>query len=196
MSTPQISLVQLYAVFVTLCLVVSAVAATKKKKKTTTNAIKKEKDLKHYSANPNDFYSSDMNSLSLTVEGEPVSLKRVAAGRWGGRYDSQKWTKKSFNKVVVEELPVIHDTPLCKLGTAEVKVDATFTFTKGVIRNDIDNLVKFLLDCLETTEVFDNDVQVMDLRVRKRRGHRNMTSVKITRKAAMDDDGEVIVIDE
>ena len=181
--------------FCTICLVVSSVAATKKKKK-TKNAIKKEKDLKHYSANSNDFFSSDTNALSFTVEGEPVSLKRVATGKNGGRYDSQKWMKKSFNTVVVEELPVIHDTPLCKLGTAEVKVDATFTFTKRVIRNDIDNLVKFLLDCLETTEVFANDVQVMDLKFRKRRGHRNMTSVKITRKAAMDEDGEVIVIDE
>ena len=193
MSTPLISFVQLYSVFVTICLVVSVVAATKKKMK-TTNAIKKVKALKHYSANPNDFFSSDTNALSFTVEGEPVSLKRISSGKWG-RYDSQKSEKKSFNKVVVEKLPVIHDTPLYKLGIAEVKVDATFTFTKRVIRNDIDNLVKFLLDCLETTEVFDNDAQVMDLVVRKRRGHRNMTAVKITRKAAMDDD-EVIVIDE
>mmetsp|Transcript_24372 Transcript_24372/g.27192 ORF Transcript_24372/g.27192 Transcript_24372/m.27192 type:complete len:198 (-) Transcript_24372:10-603(-) len=192
MSTPQISLVQLYAVFVTIGLVVSVVAATKKKK-TTTNAMKKAEDLKHYSVNSNDLFSSNMNSLSFTVEGEPVSLKRVATGKNGGRYDSQKWTKKSFDNAFGDNL-VIHDTPLCKLGTAEVKLDATFTFTKRVVRNDIDNLVKFLLDCLETTEVFDNDAQVMDLVVRKRRGHRNMTAVKITRKAAMDDDDEVIVI--
>ena len=191
-STPPISFLQFYAVFVTICLVVSAVAATKKKKK-TTNAIKKAKDLKHYSANANDVFSSDMNALSFTVEGEPVSLKRIASGRWG-RYDSQKSEKKSFDNAFEDNL-VSHDTPLCKLGTADVKVDATFTFTKGVIRNDIDNLVKFLLDCLQTTEVFDNDAQVMDLVVRKRRGHRNMTAVKITRKAAMDDDDEVIVID-
>ena len=194
MATSQILFVQLFELYAllvcTISLVVSSVVATKKM---TKNAIKKAKDLKHYSAHADDYYSSDMNSLSLTVRGEPVSLKRVATGKWGGRYDSQKWTKKSFNKVVVEDLPVIHDTPLCKLGAAEVKVDATFTFTKGVIRNDIDNLVKFLLDCLETTEVFDNDVQVMDLRVRKRRGHRNMTAIKITQKTAMDD-AEVIVI--
>jgi len=56
-------------------------------------------------------------------------------------------------------------------------------------------LVKFILDCLETADVFDNDVQVMDLRVRKRKGNRDTTLIKVTRKAAMDDDDEVIVID-
>ena len=163
MATTQITFFQLYwLLFVcTISLVVSSVVATKKM---TKNTIKKAKDLKHYSANPNDSFSSDINSLSFTVKGEPVSLNRIASGKWG-RYN-QKSKKKSFNTLVVKELPVIHDTPLCKLGTAEVKVDATFTFTKRVIRNDIDNLVKFLLDCLETTEVFENDVQVMDLRVR------------------------------
>ena len=190
MSTPQIVFVHLYALLVcTISLVVSSVVATKKK---TSNANKKAKDLKHYSANANDYFLSDMNALSFTVEGEPVSLKRIASGRWG-QYDSQKSKKQSFDNAFGDNL-VIHDTPLCKLGIAEEKVDAKLTFTKGVIRNDIDNLVKFLLDCLETTEVFDNDVQVMDLRVRKRRGHRNMTAVKITRKAVMDDDDEVIVI--
>ena len=66
MSTPPILFLQLYAVFVTISLVISAVAATKKM---TTNAIKKAKALKHYSANPNDFFSSDMNGLFFTVEG-------------------------------------------------------------------------------------------------------------------------------
>ena len=192
MATTQITFFQLYwLLFVcTISLVVSSVVATKKM---TKNAIKKAKDLKHYSANPNDSFSSDINSLSFTIKGEPVSLNRIASGKWG-RYDSQKSKKKSFNTLVVRELPVIHDTPLCKLGTAEVKVDVTYTFAKGVIHNDIDNLVKYLLDCLETIKVFDNDVQVMFLRVLTRQGHRNMVAIKITQKAAMDND-EVIVMD-
>ena len=108
MSTPQILFLQLYAVFVcTICLIVSSVAATKKK---TDFAIKKAKELKHYSTNAYDFFSSDINSLSFTVGGEPVSLKRIASEKWG-RYNSQKWMKKSFNNAF-KQLFVIHATPL------------------------------------------------------------------------------------
>ena len=64
MATTQIYFVQLYAVFVTICLVVSAVATQKKK---TTNAIKKAMNSNHYSANPNDLFSSDMNAEKLYV---------------------------------------------------------------------------------------------------------------------------------
>lgn len=112
----------------TICLVVSSVIATKKK---TKNVIKKAKDSKHYLAHAYDFFPSDMNTLSYIVEGEPVSLKHISSGKWE-RYDSQKLTKKSFDKAF-EELLVSNDTPSCKLGTAEVKVDVTFTFTKGMI---------------------------------------------------------------
>jgi len=195
-ATQHVLYFQLYGLLVcTITLIVSsvaAVAATKKNTK-TKHAIKKAKELKHYSANPNYFFESDINYLTFTVEGEPVSLKRVASGKWG-RYDSQKWVKQSFNNAF-EELQVIHNEPLWQFGRDEVKVDLTFTFTKSVVRNDIDNLVKFILDCLETADVFDNDVQVMDLRVRKRKGNRDTTLIKVTRKAAMDDDDEVIVID-
>ena len=140
MATTKILFVQLYAVFVTICLVVSAVSTTKKKMK-TTNAIKKAKALKHYSANPNDYFSSDMNAFSFTVEGEPLSLKRVATGKGGVRYDSQKWTKKSFDKAY-KKLNVIHSAPLCKLGTDEVKVDTPrvvycmYPITKNDNNND------------------------------------------------------------
>jgi len=57
----------------TITLIISSVAATKKKK-ATKNAIKKAKELKHYSANPHYFFESDINYLSFTVENEPVPL--------------------------------------------------------------------------------------------------------------------------
>ena len=64
----------------------------------------------------------------------------------------------------------------------EVTVFLTFNFTGTRVRRDINNLIKFILDALQLANIFDNDVQVMEVRGKKVLGAEyNSTEIYVER---------------
>ena len=108
-------------------------------------------------------YCSDVNMLTVVILGAGIAWKRVAwlniQNRRPQAYDSQRLEKQSF----------------------------TFVAAKN-FRKDIDNLIKFVLDAMQLSGVFDNDAQVIEVRARKEMGDEDSTKINIYRKELIIDE--------
>ena len=74
-------------------------------------------------------------------------------------------------------------------GSVAIIIDLTFTFVAAKnFRKDIDNLIKFALDAMQLSGVFDNDAQVVEVRARKEMGDEDATKINIYRKELIIDE--------
>ena len=128
------------------------------------------------------------DKLMVRVYGNPLSYKRTGGYN---RFDTQKREKKEFLDALFAYY-ALHGVRPASFGKDDVHVVATFVFARrnGKIPNDVDNLSKFLLDCLQlpyvcddgtVVKTYDNDNQVLKLCVEKQYGDVPMTQFSITR---------------
>jgi len=131
------------------------------------------------------------NEMTAMILGKPESFKRPGGIRH--RYDTQRGLKNEFVYVLFQ-LHQMNNVIPTSFGTDDVEIDATFVFARrnGKILNDIDNLSKFLLDCLQLPfpplegssdriSIYNNDNQVVKLSVRKEYGDVAMTRFSVVR---------------
>lgn len=125
-----------------------------------------------------------MASLSWSVSGRPVSQQRARfATRTGHVYDPSSLQKHAFLKASIEACP-LPDEPL--EGPLKIVLKFTFKHVKKrrphhTSRPDVDNLVKFVLDSLQSPSgYFNDDAQITTLEASKEYGDEPSTFVHIT----------------
>ena len=74
-----------------------------------------------------------------------------------------------------------HNTSAWMFGDELVEIEVKFWFEQRTIRNDIDNLLKFVMDSLQKARIIDNDSQVMKvgLTAMKATGKENKIELKV-----------------
>ena len=119
-------------------------------------------------------FFSDANMLTVCILGTAIAWKRVAwlniRNRRPRAYDSQRLEKQSLGKAITDTFE-LRCLEMIHFGSVAVIIDLTFTFVAtNNFRKDIDNLIKFVLDAMQLSGVFDNDAQVVEVRARKEMG--------------------------
>ena len=142
-----------------------------------------------FSPGLNQPHSSDINRLVVAVLGKPCSFMRTGQGRFGHRFDPVQIERVSFCNAIRNTFLLL---PLITFGTEAVELEVIFTFNQSYIPNDLDNLVKFLMDALQDIRIYDNDVQVMNIKARKATGPVAMTQIVVHRHVLVvaDDDDD------
>ena len=67
-----------------------------------------------------------------------------------------------------------------------VEIEVKFWFKPRTIRNDIDNLLKFVMNSLQKARIIDNDNQVGKVSMMKATGTANTIDVKVFRHFMVD----------
>ena len=129
-----------------------------------------------YTPGLNHPHSSDINTLIVFILGKPLSFARTGQGRFGHRYDPIQIERALFRDAILNLFLLSH-LPLYTFGTEAVEIEVIFTFNQKYIANDLDNLVKFVMDALQDAHIYDNDVQVMNIKPRKTTGPVDMTQI-------------------
>mmetsp|Transcript_1477 Transcript_1477/g.1712 ORF Transcript_1477/g.1712 Transcript_1477/m.1712 type:complete len:182 (-) Transcript_1477:141-686(-) len=142
-----------------------------------------------YTPGLNHPHSSDVNTLIASILGKPLSFMRTGQGRFGHRYDPQQIERASFRDAILE-LFRLSNLPLFTFGTEPVELEVIFNFNQNYIANDLDNLVKFVMDALQDAHIYDNDVQVMNIKAWKRTGPVAMTQIALHRHVLVVDDDD------
>ena len=66
-------------------------------------------------------------------------------------------------------------------GDEKVEIEVKFWFERHNIPNDVDNLLKFVLDALQKAGIIDNDNQVVKVCMMKATGEENKIDLKVFR---------------
>ena len=125
----------------------------------------------------------------VAVLGKPCLFQRTGQGRFGHRFDPIQIEKASFFNAIRNTFLLNH-LPLITFGTEAVELKVIFTFNQNYIPNDLDNLVKFVMDALQDIRIYDNDVQVMNIKARKATGPVAMTQIVVHRHVLVVDDDD------
>jgi len=129
--------------------------------------------------------------IHLPLDFKPVGWKRPA-GR-NIRYDKQVADKVAFSAIMLKALHEAYPKEMAArgglplFGAEAVNVELTFVFNgkSPIAKNvpDIDNLVKFTLDALQSEMlsgvVWEDDRQVVDIHAKKLRGEEDKIIVLI-----------------
>ena len=142
-----------------------------------------------YTPGLNHPHSSDINTLIAYILGKPLSFARTGQGRFGHRYDPTQIERASFRDAILNLFLLSH-LQLYTFGTEAVEIEVIFTFNQNYIANDLDNLVKFVMDALQDIRIYDNDVQVMNIKARKATGPVAMTQIVVHRHVLVVDDDD------
>ena len=120
-------------------------------------------------------------------------LRKLDKEDSGHRYDPTQIERASFHDAILNLFLLSH-LQLYTFGTEAVEIEVIFTFNQNYIANDLDNLVKFVMDALQDAHIYDNDVQVMNIKARKTTGPVDMTQIVVHRHvlviAENDDDDD------
>jgi len=137
----------------------------------------------------NEPHSSDINRFVVANFGKPLSYMRPGRGQNGHRYDPLRIERASFCDAILNTFLFSH-LPLITFGTEPVELEVIFNFNQNYIPNDVDNLIKFVMDALQDVQTYDNDRQVMSIKGRKRTGPVAMTQTVVHRHVLVVDDDE------
>ena len=125
------------------------------------------------------------NKLTVVIKGLPLSYQRAGANtRYGANhfYDRQKKEKKEFVDTLFSTF-VLHDVPPLSFGTDDVEIRATYVFPQknGKIPNDLDNLNKFLYDCLQLPHKYDDGTLLISFQqyCTRRYGNESLVGMKL-----------------
>ena len=133
---------------------------------------------------------TSVNFLRGTILGNPIAWRRPGfnysrRNRFPRAYDSQVLEKQSFGRAFFD-LFLLQQLELLTFGNAIVIVELTFSFSgNDIYRKDTDNLIKFVLDALELSNIIDNDNQVFDVRGRKVVGDEDFTTINVSRQVLL-----------
>ena len=137
----------------------------------------------------NEPHSSNMNRLAVTILGKPLSYTRPGQGRFGHRYDPTLIERGSYRDALLDTFR-LSNLPLFTFGREPVELEVIFNFNQNYIPNDVDNLVKFVMDALQDAQIYDNDRQVMSIKGTKRTGPVAMTQIVVHRQVLVVDDDD------
>lgn len=151
-----------------------------------------EEQRNHFQADSTRESHSCINFLRGCVRGNPISWRRAGwvysrTNRYPRAYDSQLLEKQSFGRALFD-LFLHQHLELITFGNAIVIVELTFTFSENDIhRKDTDNLIKFVNDALQLSNIINNDNQVWDVRGRKVVGEEDSTTINMSRQVLLVD---------
>ena len=129
----------------------------------------------HFRPNYNTPFVATLNRVKFTIEGRPLTWKRVA-GRFN-RYDQQKGQKRNFIRCL-KLLYNFHPHQFVEFGRRDVELRIIYIISPQW-EGDVDNYAKFTMDCLQMqhvvidgnpVRVFDDDICVRKLVAEKRYG--------------------------
>ena len=119
-------------------------------------------------------FVSTPNHLGAIIIGRPLAWKRPGGRHFCIRYDQQKKVKQDFLRSIML-LHQVHGIDFIEFGERNVELHLVFNI-KLQWEADLDNLVKFVMDCLQmpisidgsTVRVYDNDICVTRIVAEKR----------------------------
>ena len=79
-----------------------------------------------------------------------------------------------------------HNTVAWMFGDEKLEIEVKFWFKRHNIPNDVDNLLKFVLDALQKARIIDNDNQVVKVCMMKATGEENKIDLKVFRHFLVD----------
>ena len=121
---------------------------------------------------------ANVNGLGCSIGGKPLSWKRVCRAKNGHSYNSQTAEMKSFADALFANFSH-HNTAAWMFGDELVEIEVKFWFEQRTIMNDIDNLLKFVMDSLQKARIIDNDNQVVKVCMMKATGKENKIELKV-----------------
>ena len=134
---------------------------------------------------PRDAVFANVNGLGCSIGGKPLSWKRAGRAKNGHSYNSQTAAMKSFADALFTHFSH-HNTSAWMFGDELVEIEVKFWFEQRTIRNDIDNLLKFVMDSLQKARIIDNDSQVVKVTAMKATGKENKIELKVFRHFMVD----------
>ena len=122
----------------------------------------------------NSSFVSTPNHLGAIIIGRPLAWKRPGGRHFCTRYDQQKKVKQDFLRSIML-LHQFHGKDFIEFGERNVELHLVFNI-KLQWEADLDNLVKFVMDCLQmpisidgnTVKVYENDICVTRIVAEKR----------------------------
>ena len=146
----------------------------KKKARNTKKARRSE----YFIPLPQSTVFANVNGLGCSIGGKPLSWKRVGRAPNGHAYNSQAVEMKSFADALFANFSH-HKLAACVFQDELVEIEVKSWFEQRIIRNDIDNLLKFVMDSLQKARIFDNDSQVVKVSMMKATGKANKIDLKV-----------------
>ena len=134
---------------------------------------------------PRDAVFANVNGLGCSIGGKPLSWKRVCRAKNGHTYNSQMAEMKLFADALFANFSH-HNTSAWMFGDELVEIEVKFWFEQRTIPNDIDNLLKFVMDSLQKARIIDNDNQVVKVCMMKATGKENKIELKVFRHFMVD----------
>ena len=159
----------------------SKTVSPKKKARNTKKARRSE----YFIPLPQSTVFANVNGLGCSIGGKPLSWKRVCRAKNGHTYNSQTAEMKSFADALFANFSH-HKLAACVFQDELVEIEVKFWFEQRIIRNDIDNLLKFVMDSLQKARIIDNDSQVVKVSMMKATGKTNKIDLKVFRHFLVD----------
>ena len=128
---------------------------------------------------------ANVNGLGCSIGGKPSSWKRAGRAKNGHSYNSQTAEMKSFADALFANFSH-HNMSAWMFGDELVEIEVKFWFEQRTIPNDIDNLLKFVMDSLQKARIIDNDNQVVKVCMMKATGKENKIELKVFRHFMID----------
>ena len=150
------------------------------KKKKSNHAAER-----HFTALPRCTVFANINGIGCSIGGKPLSLKRAGRAKSGHSYNSQTAEMKSFADALFANFS-LHKLAAFVFQDELVEIEVKFWFEQRIIRNDIDNLLKFVMDSLQKARIIDNDNQVVKVSMMKATGKANKIDLKVFRHFLVD----------
>ena len=154
-------------------------------KKKAKNVKKPRRDDEYFIPLPQSTVFANVNGLGCSIGGKPLSWKRVCRAKNGHTYNSQTAEMKSFADALFANFSH-HKLAACVFQDELVEIEVKFWFEQRIIRNDIDNLLKFVMDSLQKARIIDNDSQVVKVSMMKATGKTNKIDLKVFRHFLVD----------
>ena len=157
---------------------------TSSKKKVPPKKKATKANQPHFAPLPRDTVFSHVNGLGCSIGGKPLSWKRAGRAKDGHSYNSQAAEMKSFADALFANFN--KHTLVSMFGDELVEIEVKFWFEQRNIPNDIDNLLKFVMDSLQKARIIDNDSQVVKVSMMKATGKANKIDLKVFRHFMVD----------
>ena len=133
--------------------------------------------------------------VELYIEGNPIPWKRAGRRRINGdviTYDRQlkekekiRWNLRSHFKgepfTVPLDVTIEFKMPIPKSASRKQRQQMISGYISHMKRPDLDNLAKFILDCM-TGPIFNDDAQIYSLNLKKQYGSDPVTKISIEPK--------------
>jgi Holliday junction resolvase RusA-like endonuclease len=106
-------------------------------------------------------------TVVVTVKGPPIAQARPRVRVFNGRarvYDPDQREKRAYRRAIRQAMAQLGITDFPFFERRVLKLNVTFGLSNNA--KDVDNLLKFVMDALESV-VYDNDAWIVDVHAKK-----------------------------